>query len=120
MSDKILREVEFTEKWCDFMFFCPACQCGHGIWTKKRNGLGAQWTFNGNMDAPSFQPSLKITEMMWTPPVTPENLEEWKVKPWEQKQVQKICHLFVTDGRLQYCGDCTHELAGKTVAMVPF
>ena len=25
------------------------------------------------------------------------------------------CHTFVTDGRIQFLGDCTHALAGQTV-----
>jgi hypothetical protein len=27
------------------------------------------------------------------------------------------CHYFITDGQMVYCGDCEHELAGKTVPM---
>jgi hypothetical protein len=27
------------------------------------------------------------------------------------------CHLFITDGKIEYLADCTHELAGKTVEM---
>jgi hypothetical protein len=26
-----------------------------------------------------------------------------------------VCHSFVTDGRIQYLGDCTHAMAGQTV-----
>jgi len=26
-----------------------------------------------------------------------------------------VCHSFVTDGRIQFLGDCTHTLAGQTV-----
>jgi hypothetical protein len=26
-----------------------------------------------------------------------------------------VCHSFVTDGRIQFLGDCTHALAGQTV-----
>jgi hypothetical protein len=32
-----------------------------------------------------------------------------------QKKVPKICHSFITDGRIQFLGDCTHRLAGQTV-----
>jgi hypothetical protein len=30
---------------------------------------------------------------------------------------EQTCHLFLTDGRLQYLGDCTHALAGQTVPL---
>jgi hypothetical protein len=26
----------------------------------------------------------------------------------------KVCHSFVTDGRIQFLGDCTHALANQT------
>lgn len=26
-----------------------------------------------------------------------------------------VCHLFVTDGKIIYCSDCTHEYAGKSI-----
>jgi hypothetical protein len=35
--------------------------------------------------------------------------------PWGEKQEQRVCHSFVTDGRIQFLSDCTHELAGQTV-----
>ena len=28
-----------------------------------------------------------------------------------------VCHSFVTDGRIQFLGDCTHDLAGHTVEL---
>jgi len=30
------------------------------------------------------------------------------------------CHSFITDGQIKFLGDCTHELAGQTVALKPF
>lgn len=44
------------------------------------------WTFNGNWDSPSFSPSLRLDN----------------------------CHLFVTDGKIDYCNDCKHHLNGKS------
>ena len=119
-DDKILRRVEHSGSGPDFMFWCPGCKCGHAVWTTKRNDRGATWSFNGNMDRPTFEPSLLVTHETWEPPVTPENLEQWKVKPWEQTKVKKICHSFVRDGRIQFLPDCTHALRGQTVPMEPF
>jgi hypothetical protein len=28
-----------------------------------------------------------------------------------------VCHSFVTDGKIQFLSDCTHALAGQTVAL---
>ena len=27
----------------------------------------------------------------------------------------KRCHSIITDGKIQFCGDCEHELKGQTV-----
>ena len=32
-------------------------------------------------------------------------------RPW----FCRVCHTFVTDGRIQFLSDCTHALAGQTV-----
>lgn len=126
MSDKrILHPVAGSQSGepsnhPDYMFWCPGCKCGHGIWATRPNRGGAQWQFNGNLERPTVSPSLLITCPEWHPPVTHENLEEWRKNPWPQTQVTKVCHLFIVDGQLQFLSDCTHELAGKTVPMEAF
>ena len=123
-ENKILHAIEKSdprmEAHCDFLFWCPVCKCGHGIWTKQRNGMGAVWSFNGDMEKPTFQPSLLITQDLWTHPVTPENLKEWEAKPWHQEKVRHVCHSYIVNGTIQYLGDCTHEFAGRTIPMEAF
>jgi hypothetical protein len=68
-------------------FDCPACKHKH-IFDKR-------WTFNGDVNKPTFSPSLLCR--------------------WAENGVQKVCHSFVKDGNIQFLGDCTHELANKTV-----
>lgn len=94
----VLHRVEAREGFTspDYLFWCPGCKFGHGVWvTHPNNRTQAMWSFNGNMEKPSFSPSILIQ--------------------WGQNQV---CHLFVTDGKLHYCGDSTHALAGQVVDMV--
>lgn len=117
---KILRSVEPGNGSPDFVFFCPGCKNGHGIWTTDRNSQNATWSFNGNMEKPTFSPSILIKAPMWVPPVTTENYEQWKKEPWEQKQVETVCHSFVRDGMIQFLDDCSHELKGQTVPLEPF
>lgn len=31
-----------------------------------------------------------------------------------------VCHSFVTEGRIQFLGDCTHVLAGQAMPMAEF
>lgn len=99
----------------DYAFWCPGCGEGHAVWVQP-----GRWEFNGNMEKPTFNPSLLIHRKMGEPPITAENFEEWKRNPWPQTKVDKICHLNVTDGQLIFHGDSTHHLSGKTVPMEPF
>ena len=82
----------------DYYFQCPGCKCDHGIWvTPYYNGNGATWSFNGDVNKPTFSPSIKVT----CP--TPKRM--------------LICHSFVKDGKIEYLSDCTHELAGQTIEL---
>lgn len=97
----ILRKCERTPASGDapdLMFFCPGCQCGHGVWTTHSNGItGAIWNWNGSMDKPTFNPSLKVSHGAGV-----------------------VCHSFVRDGKIQFLSDCTHKLAGQTVDLPEF
>lgn len=100
MEGRILHTVDNSGSPMspDYVFWCPGCRCGHGVWVTRANRLGAIWRFNGNMERPTFEPSLKVM-----------GVDE-----------QSECHVVVTDGWLNYCGDCRHHLAGKRVPMEPF
>lgn len=63
-----------------------------------------EWQFNGDLENPSFQPSLLNT--------LPEG-----TRSDGTKRPRKVCHLYVTNGVIEYCGDCTHPLSGLKVPM---
>lgn len=86
------------------MFRCPGCGYAHAINIKE--GIGRPvWGFNGNVDFPTFTPSVLVrTGRAVDPTFIPE-----------EGDPPEVCHTFVTDGRIQFLGDCTHELAGQTV-----
>jgi hypothetical protein len=65
------------------------------------------WTFDGNLEAPTFSPSVNNT---WGKFVDPNYVEE---DPSESGR----CHYFIRDGQIQFCGDCTHSLSGQTVPL---
>jgi len=73
-----------------FLHWCPGCECMHLINIEKPNKQGAQWTFDGNLDAPTFSPSINYPG---------------------------YCHYFVRAGKIEFLGDCKHKLAGQTVPM---
>lgn len=84
-----------------YMFECPSKCCdGHIVHVRPyRNEVGSSWDFNHNMEFPTFTPSL----------LTKYNRSDGE---------SRICHLFITNGQIQFLADCTHELAGQTVDMI--
>lgn len=84
-----------------YLFWCPACEEPHPFHVGGPKG----WTFDGNLEAPTFTPSLRVLG---------------RGKPGDTDAERTSCHLFVTAGRIHYCGDCPHELKGQTIDMVPF
>ena len=89
--------------------FCPACKCGHFFTAPEfRHGLGPGWSFNGDHERPTFSPSMLVR--CNTPDMPGHNPEV----------AASVCHSFVTDGRIQFLNDCTHDLRGKTVDLPDF
>ena len=85
-----------TNRW---LFFCPACKCGHAITTKMQDGSPG-WTFNNDQRRPTITPSIAVS--------------------WDDDKGRHFCHSYVTEGRIQFLPDCTHALKGKTVPLAPF
>lgn len=88
-------------------FWCPACEDAHTI----TYGGPQTWTWNESTEAPTFTPSVKVGGTQWpkdSPFFKPQHPD---VAPGKDI----VCHSFVTDGRIQFLGDCTHALAGQTV-----
>ena len=94
--------------------WCPGCRDVHFV-----NGAPHPdgWTWNGDLERPTISPSILVRYRHWEPPVTAENLEQWKREPWEQHQVDRVCHSFVRDGVWEYLADSTHEYAGLNIPM---
>lgn len=96
-----------------YSFYCPGCDQMHIYyvnsphWYKDTQG----WTFNGDFNKPSFTPSLLNRTGIharsdWNPEF--EDGTDHTKPPYST-----ICHLFVTDGVINYCGDCTHDHNGR-------
>lgn len=84
-----------------FYFDCPGCKMGHSLIAQPYEAEnGACWKFNGNEEAPTFYPSILS-----------------RFARVDGSAIE-ICHLYVTDGELRFLRDCTHALAGQTVAML--
>lgn len=88
-------------------FWCPGCDHVHGI---TYGDPANCWTWNGDLERPTFSPSVLVTGVQWDP-------SEGFHKPNHNVApgAPTACHSFVTDGRIQFLTDCTHALAGQTV-----
>ena len=76
-------------------FFCQGCDMPHTIQTGE--GPGPRWSYDGNAEAPTFSPSV-LCQYGWS-------------------DGERVCHSFITGGHIQYLGDSTHHLAGKTIEL---
>lgn len=81
----------------EYFWFCPACD--------ELHPLPDGWKFDGNRDKPTFSPSFKH-DWNWGPLAEPP-----------KRPGHNVCHYIVTAGRVAYCGDCTHSMAGQTIDM---
>lgn len=86
----------------DFAFYCPGCEGYHGI---SIHPPGPVWQFNGDLERPTFSPSLRVE-------MGPECDQETGLK---KNDMNRLCHSFIRDGNIEFLSDCTHELAGKVV-----
>lgn len=77
------------------VFRCPACDTWHTVRVQEPHN----WSWNGDLERPTLSPSVFVN--------APGNQHRNPAAP--------SCHSFVTDGRIQFLGDCTHSLAGQTV-----
>jgi hypothetical protein len=57
------------------------------------------WGWNQSMEAPTFTPSICVSEPIWD----------------GENMVDHCCHSFVSGGHIQFLSDSTHALAGQTV-----
>lgn len=106
----ILRTVEGGR----LMFWCPGCNEAHVVAVGE--GTGPSWGFNGDYDRPTFTPSVLATGKRR---ITDEEYD--RIMAGEKLEIPDMCcHSFVTNGQIQFLSDCTHALAGQTVALKPF
>jgi hypothetical protein len=88
-----------------FSHWCPGCEELHVITTEGKNASGACWSFDGNLNIPTFSPSINIR--VGPRPTVPEG------RP-DAGQID-VCHYFLRAGRIEFLGDCTHAFKGQTV-----
>jgi hypothetical protein len=91
-------------------FHCPGCGENH---TVPVNKPGA-WQWNQSVDAPTITPSLDVKSGHYASHWKPGD-ECWCGKDYGFTCYR--CHSIITNGRIFFCTDSTHKLAGQTVDM---
>jgi Family of unknown function (DUF6527) len=97
MGVKVRPIVSGTEA-VGWLVWCPACDHPHQFTAKMPNG-SVGWTFDGNLESPTFNPSLRAR---WDEGEAP-------------KKVEKCCHANLIAGVWRYAGDSTHAFKGQRV-----
>lgn len=99
MGDKVSLVTEHsTKEPVGYLHHCPGCGYGHMFYTFKPNDYnGAKWVFDGNLEKPTFSPSMLVNA--------------------KNEGDYPRCHYFLRNGKIQYLNDSTHHLAGQTIDM---
>ena len=100
MTTKLIRMVVCPdtpdETVLAYIFECPACGLRHKF--DIEGTVRPTWVFNGNLERPTFTPSLRSRSGSGGP-------------------TDDVCHFNLTDGILHFCSDCTHAYAGKSLPL---
>jgi hypothetical protein len=96
LVSKVLAQA--SEAWTKiagicYTHWCPGCKQMHLINIEKPNRLGAIWSFDGNLESPTFNPSVNHVGS---------------------------CHYFIRSGQIAYCSDSKHEFSGQTIPLPDF
>ncbi len=96
--DEVFKKIEYPfgedDKNEYYEFYCPGCKYTHHV---RVTGPDA-WQWNKDTVKPTINPSLMVN-----------------------KHIPKLlCHSFIREGRIQFLGDCWHELKNQTVPLPPW
>lgn len=97
-SPYLRRGAGFWTHWC------PGCREPHAIFDS--------WSFSGDVNRPHFSPSVAITGVKQT--YDEKGDWEWP-RDADGKAIPHRCHYHLWDGRLHFCADSNHALAGQVV-----
>lgn len=88
--------AEVESLWFD----CPGCGDTHRIIVKGDSSKMPVWKWNQCIDKPTIKPSLRVRKNKDSNGNYKEN-----------------CHSFITDGKIKFLEDCTHDSKGQTVEL---
>ena len=112
--------VSRDDKIVGYMIMCPACSEGHCFYNGNLDGK-PHWTFDGNVEKPTFSPSMLVRGHRYPSGGKFPSDEEYKRmmdgEDLSSEMIPYVCHSFVKEGKIQFLNDCTHKLKGQTVEL---
>lgn len=103
-----------------YKFSCPACQWDHIIYTNPQNPSPNKekscWGFNGDLESPTFSPSILFRVGKYVPGLTPEQIAYCEEMGRGTSRYNLICHSFVEEGFIRVLEDSTQN-GGKTMEL---
>ena len=76
-------------------YHCPGCKHDHSVPADR-------WSFSGDVEKPTLSPSVRH--------FIPADGKHFPVE-------RTICHYFIREGFIEYCGDCEHNLRNQRVEL---
>lgn len=96
MGERINAKLRWTRPGV-LIHWCPGCEMIHPVHIGMPNHLGAKWTYNEIPDCPTLSPSVNIS--LGT----------------TAAGIERRCHYWLRNGKLEFCSDTTHEYSGQTI-----
>lgn len=90
-----MSKFSFTTNQDRIIYWCQGCKHHHGI----PIGLVKEpkaWLWNGSIESPTLSPSILNN-------------------PGKEVAYMELCHHHITDGKIVFSSDCSHEFAGQTL-----
>ncbi len=117
MGNKVEKYTMEKEGKEGYSFWCPGCKGYHGMIVKGDSKKGPVWGWNGSLDKPTFKPSLLVRSVS-----CPDNPEKNKDGSYVLESDGRIkvakdirCHSYINDGKIQFLGDCSHDIKGHSL-----
>ena len=95
-----MSDVLHEDKPGSLIFWCPGCGMAHGV--NVGSSPAPRWRWNEDRERPTFSPEVSVRYIRG------------------RRMRIVTCRVTVVDGLLMFASDCSHALAGQSVAMTPF
>jgi hypothetical protein len=96
-----MSKLIYDETESSYEVYCPGCAIKHKIFTKLSSSCTQVHKFDGNLDTPTFSPSVSIDYGLDT------------------VNNRRVCHFFVSEGFLNY-QNCFHGFKNRSVPLESF